>query len=77
MTKDHTEADVIERPMPKITHEHNGKTFTAIGFYKGITVWPIDEFLSRRGDEFSKQEQMIMRRLNKEGVVEGNNPRML
>ena len=66
----------IEIPMPTVTHEHNGRTFHAIGYYKGIVVWPIEEFLSRRGDEFTPEEHMKIKRLNKEGVVEGNDPVM-
>jgi hypothetical protein len=66
----------MNAPMPTITHEHNNKTFIAIGYYKGIVVWPIEEFLSRRGDEFTAEEKSRMKRLNKTGIVEGNDPRI-
>lgn len=64
----------IEIPMP--TKQIGDRTFTAIGFYKGIPVWPVEEYLARRGVEFTKLEQRKMKRLNPEGVIEGNDPRM-
>lgn len=58
-----------------LTITHAGGTFTALGFDKrtGRPIWPVDEILSRR--KVGREVESRLRRMNPDGVVEGECPR--
>lgn len=67
------------RLLPTISHPakySQMKKFTALGWHKGIPVWPAEEFLHRRGDDFTPEQRLQILEYNKTGIVEGNDPVM-